>query len=248
MTLLDELERLRADASAFARRVASARAGGRGVDRSGLVEIMLDGDGRPAKVRLRPGWRGAIGVGGLPVAVREAWFAAVLDRLAAWATAATDPAPAAGAPSDDAAPRRRAARGVTNRGGLSQAAPVRAGADGTVGGLMQPAASMRTDADGDFGGLTLPAAHLREVADGGAGGLTLSAALVGEVAGRDPGGRVVVEISRGELTALRVDEGWARVADEMEIEAAVLAALVDALGGGSADGAHVFGGGRRGQR
>jgi hypothetical protein len=165
------------------------------MDRAGVVEIVFDADGRPDAVRLRPDWRGAVGVGGLAAAVREAWSAAVLDRLGAWATATADPDPVVEAPADDVAARRRAAREDTNDG------PPPAG---TNAGTAESA---------------------------------LPAALVGAAAGRDPSGRVVAEISGGELTALRVDEGWARVADEVEIGAAVLAALVEAFGVGSVDGA-----------
>lgn len=120
MKLLDEWERLRADAEAFARQIAAARAGGRGVDPNGAVEIVLDGDGRPVDVRLRPGWRGAVEPDGLAIAVREAWAAAVLDRLAAWVAAATDPITPARPPGDGEPTRSGApASGASGGRGLS---------------------------------------------------------------------------------------------------------------------------------
>ncbi|MEH1130266.1 hypothetical protein [Micromonospora sp. CPCC 206061] len=190
MTLLDDLKLLRADALALARRVAAVRAGGRGVDPSGAVEVMLGPDGWPDGVRLRPEWRGAVGPGGLAGAVREAWSAAALDRLGAWAAAATDPDGAACTQAEDGAPRGQAAH---------------EGVDGPS---------------------------------------PLPAALVGQAAGRDPGGRVTVEVSGGELVALCVDEGWARLADDREIGAVVRAALAEAFSeaSGAVDGSAARGG------
>jgi hypothetical protein len=240
VTLLDDLELLRADASALARRVTVARAGGRGVDRSGAVEIVIDPDGRPADVRLRPDWRGAVRSGGLPGAVREAWSNAVLDRLSAWAVAATDPDAAIGTQADGVVPRGRAVDdGQARALGSPPEALARAGTDdGTAAALV-----WATTDDGAGDVLEWAAAHdgvaaalVRDAAgDGGVGGLSpLPAGLVGEAAGSDPGGRVAVEIRRGEVVALRVDEGWARVADERELGAVVRAALAAALGSGSA--------------
>lgn len=249
MKLLDDLEGLSADALAFARLVAAVRAGGRGVDRSGAVEVVLDADGRPAEVWLRSDWRGAVGPGGLPAAVRDAWSAAALDRLATWVATATDPGAATCTPASDVAQRGHAGRGAADGGaGASGRAPAdvaqrgRAAcgpADGgaSAGGWLAAEVAergwaARGAADGGAGGRA-PAdvAPGAGAGHGGASGLApLPAALVGEAVGRDGRGRVVAEFRRGDLVEVRLDEGWVSGADTAEVGGAVRAALAAALG------------------
>jgi hypothetical protein len=59
-----------------------------GADRTGLVQVELDGTAREVDVHLAGGWRSRVGIQDLGAAVVQAFAAAAVERLSEWAAGA----------------------------------------------------------------------------------------------------------------------------------------------------------------
>lgn len=85
MTRWPVADRLRRQAAQLAVAPPDPSARHVGSDAAGIAAIRLSGSGRGVDVRIEDGWRRAVGPEGLGAALVQAYSAAALERLVAWA-------------------------------------------------------------------------------------------------------------------------------------------------------------------
>jgi DNA-binding protein YbaB len=165
--------------------------------------VLLDAQGRVARVTVAAGWRQRLGADALPEAVLQAVRDAAVRRLHAWGEAYGDDAPSGSAaarpPLDRDDFQRRLHAAAT---GPMSAEDRRA----ALAGLLELAESLERG--------------INEVSG------KLEATLNATVTGQSPDRHVTVTMTGGgEVTAVRLDRGWLRAAHEINVGRQLTAAF-----------------------
>ena len=183
----------------------------RGTDHSGVVTVVLDPGTGEAALDLNPDWRGCVDLPGLESGIVAAFNAAALDRVIAWATMPTRPAPHGRrrTPPPGAGPPTRTSPPTTPTGPPKPAGHPDTGTGETPDELMAAVTQARQGFAASTPRMVMSWAT--------ATAITSSCRRVG------------VTVRAGRLTAVHLDPTWATRADDTAITTTVSNGLSAAL-------------------